>query len=451
MTRTTLSGWGRAGSSAARLVAAPPEAPPDLATQHRGTLARGMARSYGDAACNAGGVVIDMTSRGALRSFDTANGVVHVDAGATLDEVLRATVPHGWFLAVTPGTAMITVGGAIAADVHGKNHPAAGSFRDHLRGFTLLTADGDRRWVTPDDHDVFAATLGGMGLTGIVLDAEIALRRITTTQLRATVATTGDLDTTLEALDASTAEYRVATLDLMRTDRQLGRGIVETADHADHADTADETDAHDAGGQSPLRFAPQQRFTVPSGVPGGLLNRMSALAFTRLWFARAPRRPEHRLVDMSGFFYPLDAVGHWNRLYGPRGFVQYQFAVPTGHEDTLRSVAERFATARCPTFVAVLKRLGRGAGMLSFPIDGWTMTADIPAGVDGLSALLDDCDALVAAAGGRVYLAKDGRLQAGRLAQMYPEVDRWRQVRDRLDPDGRWRSDLGRRLGLCRS
>lgn len=288
---------------------------------------------------------------------------------------------------------------------------------------------------------MYAATLGGMGLTGIVLDAEIALRRITTTQMRTTVATTGDLDATLTALDTATAEYRVATLDLMRTDRRLGRGIVETADHAEA----------DADRRRPLRFAPTQRFTVPSGVPGGLLNRVSALALTRVWFALAPRRPDQRLVDMEGFFYPLDAVGQWNRLYGPRGFVQYQFAVPAGREDALRRVAERFATARCPTFVAVLKRLGGGAGMLSFPIDGWTMAVDIPAGVAGLAALLDDCDSLVAAAGGRVYLAKDGRLQARRFAQMYPEVDRWRQIRDRLDPDGRWRSDLGRRLELCRS
>lgn len=433
----TLSGWGRAGSSAAHVIPAPPDAPPDLPGAARGTLARGMARSYGDAACNAGGVVVDMTRRAAIRRFDPAGGLVWVDGGATLDELLHATVPHGWFLPVTPGTSMITVGGAIAADVHGKNHPTAGSFRRHVRGFTLLLADGTRRWVTSDD-DAFAATCGGMGLTGIVLDAEIALRRIVTTQLHSTTTITEDLDATLAALDVADAEYRIATLDLTRSGGRLGRAIVETADHADTG-----------GDDRPPRFASPPRFTVPPGIPGGLLNRASARACNGLWFALAARRPRRQLVEAAGFFYPLDAVAHWNRLYGPRGFVQYQFAVPRGAEDAIRVIARRFAQTGCPTFVAVLKRLGAGAGLLSFPIDGWTMAVDIPAGVAGLGRLLDDCDEIVCEAGGRVYLAKDGRLSADRLRRMYPEVDRWRRIRDELDPHGRWRSDLGRRLGLC--
>ncbi|MBW3605799.1 MAG: FAD-binding oxidoreductase, partial [Actinobacteria bacterium] len=383
------------------------------------------------------GVVIDMTRRAAIRRFEPAGGLVRADGGATLDEILRAAVPHGWFLPVTPGTSMITVGGAIAADVHGKNHPTAGSFRHHVRGFTLLLADGTHRWVTPDDDDVFAATFGGMGLTGIVLDAEIALRRIATTQLHTTTIITGDLDATLSVLDAADAEYRIATLDLMRT-RNLGRAIVETADHADTGDD-----------NRPPRFAPAARLTVPPGVPGGLLNRASARLANELWFARAARRPRHQLVEAAGFFYPLDAVAHWNRLYGPRGFVQYQVAVPCGAEDAIRAIARRFAQTRCPTFVAVLKRLGRGAGLLSFPIDGWTVAVDIPAGVAELGRLLDDCDEIVCQAEGRVYLAKDGRLSAHRLRRMYPEVDGWRRIRDQLDPHGRWRSDLGRRLGLC--
>jgi len=403
-----------------------------------------MARSYGDAALNAGGAVVDMTARGRLHGFDVSTGVVRVDAGITLDEVLRATVPHGWFLPVTPGTRMITVGGAIAADVHGKNHLDAGSFRRHLRGFTLLLADGTRRWVTPDDADVFAATLGGMGLTGIMLVAELALRRITSTRMDVVTHTTHDLDSTVAALEASTDPYRIATLDLSRAGARMGRAIVETGDHA----------AGGALGGTPAGLAdydPGRPITVPQVVPSGLLNRLSARALHEVWFARAPRRPRRDQVDMTSFFHPLDAVDRWNRVYGPRGFVQYQFAVPVGREDTLRRVAERFTSARCPTFVVVLKRLGPGAGMLSFPLDGWTLAADIPAGVPGLGRLLEDCDDLVCEAGGRVYLAKDGRLRAARMPVMYPELDRWRRVRDELDPHGRWRSDLGRRLGLCSS
>jgi decaprenylphospho-beta-D-ribofuranose 2-oxidase len=444
MTWAALSGWGRAGASGARVVPAPAGAtagPPD---DPRGVLARGMARSYGDAALNAGGVVVDMTARGRLRAFDQSTGVVRLDAGVTLDELLRAIVPHGWFLPVTPGTRMITVGGAIAADVHGKNHPDAGSFRQHLRGFTLLLADGTRRWVTADDTEVFAATLGGMGLTGIVLDAELALRRIASTWMCVTTRTTGDLEATVAALEASTQPYRIATLDLTRAGGAMGRAIVETGDHATAAELRGAADGLSG-------YDPRQGVTVPDGVPGGLLNRVSARALTAVLFARAPRRSQHHLVDMASFFYPLDAVGRWNRMYGPRGFVQYQVAVPTGREDALRRIAAQIAAARCPTFVAVLKRLGPGAGMLSFPLDGWTLAVDIPAGVAGLGRLLDACDDLVCEAGGRVYLAKDGRLKADRLPAMYPELGRWRRVRDELDPTGRWRSDLGRRLGLCAS
>lgn len=442
MTTTPLTGWGRAITSAAVVVDPPAGGLPASAALSRGALARGMARSYGDAAQNAGGVVFDMTTRGRLRSFDADTGVVHVDAGATLDAVLRTVVPHGWFLPVTPGTRMITVGGAIAADVHGKNHLAAGSIRRHLGGFTLLLADGTPRWVTPDDGDVFAATLGGMGLTGLVLDAELTLRPIATTALRTRTWTTRDLDATLAALDDATAEYRIATLDLMRAGADTGRAIVETAEHDEAAGT---------GRHAPPAFAPRQRMTVPDHLPNGLLNRVTARAVTEAWFSRAPRRPRDGRVAMDRYFYPLDAVAHWNRLYGARGFVQYQFAVPDGREEALRRVAERFATVGCPTFVVVLKRLGAGAGMLSFPIAGWTLAADIPAGVDGLAGLLEWCDDQVCEAGGRVYLAKDGRVRADRMPVMYPELGRWRRVRDRLDPTGTWRSDLGRRLGLCRT
>jgi decaprenylphospho-beta-D-ribofuranose 2-oxidase len=444
MTRTALSGWGRTRTSAARVVPPPTDADAEPPDDPRGVLARGMARSYGDAALNAGGAVVDMTARGRLHSFDVSTGIVRVDAGITLDEVLRATVPHGWFLPVTPGTRMITVGGAVAADVHGKNHPRAGSFRRHLRGFTLLLADGTRRWVTPDDADVFAATLGGMGLTGIVLDAELALRRITSTWMDVVTHATRDLDDTVAALDTSTDPYRIATLDLSRAGARMGRAIVETGDHAA---------AGALGGRSSglAHYDPGRPITVPEVVPSGLLNRLSARALNEVWFARAPRRPRRHLVDMTSFFHPLDAVDQWNRVYGPRGFVQYQFAVPAGREDTLRHVAERFSSERCPTFVVVLKRFGPGAGLLSFPLDGWTLAADIPAGVPGLGRLLEDCDDLVCEAAGRVYLAKDGRLRAARMPVMYPELDRWRRVRDELDPGGRWRSDLGRRLGLCSS
>lgn len=444
MAGTVLRGWGRAASSASQIVGPPQNDTVPVPEHARGVIGRGAARSYGDAAQNAGGLVVDMTGRGRIQRIDLLTGRARVEAGLTLDELLRAIVPHGWFLPVTPGTRLITVGGAIAADIHGKNHLADGSIRRHLTGFTLLLADGSHRWVTPADGDVFAATLGGMGLTGLLLDAELELRPIATARMRTSTRTTADLDGTLAALSDSNATYRVASLDLMSRDRRLGRAIVDTGEHA----AVD--DLEPAGARDPLRYDPPQRLDVPDVVPSGLLNRATARAFTAALFARAPRTPRDRVVDIAPFFYPLDAVGHWNRAYGRRGFVQYQFAVPLGQEWALHRIAQRLATERCPTFVVVLKRLGPGGGMLSFPIEGWTLAVDIPAGVAGLSALLDRCDDTVCEAGGRVYLAKDGRLRADRMSTMYPDLDMWREVRARLDPNGRWRSDLGRRLELCR-
>jgi decaprenylphospho-beta-D-ribofuranose 2-oxidase len=255
--------------------------------------------------------------------------------------------------------------------------------------------------------------------------------------------TTGDLDATLAALDSTAATYRVATLDLMSRDSRLGRAIIEVGEHADLADL------EAVAARRPLRYDPTPRLDVPDVFPSGLLNRVTAQAFTTAWFSRAPRRPRTRVVDLAAFFHQLDAVGHWNRVYGRRGFVQYQCVVPDGREWALHRIARLLADARCPTFVVVLKRLGPGGGMLSFPIAGWTLAVDIPAGVAGLSTLLDACDDVVCEAGGRVYLAKDARLRAARMPVMYPELDAWRDVRARLDPDSRWRSDLGRRLGLC--
>ncbi|HEV2895100.1 MAG TPA: D-arabinono-1,4-lactone oxidase, partial [Actinomycetota bacterium] len=231
-------------------------------------------------------------------------------------------------------------------------------------------------------------------------------------------------------------------VDCLARGRRLGRSVLTSADHARLEDlpAAARPAAH--------RFAPRQRLAVPPGVPGGLLGRRVAQGFNEAWFARAPRRERGRLRPLGGFFYPLDALADWNRLYGPRGFVQYQFAVPDGAEATLQAVVERLAGERCPSFLAVLKKFGPGAGLLSFPIAGWSLAVDIPADQPALGHLLDGLDELVAQAGGRVYLAKDARLRQPTLAAMYPQLERWRAVRDQADPTGRLCSDLGRRLGL---
>jgi decaprenylphospho-beta-D-ribofuranose 2-oxidase len=409
----------------------------------RGLIGRGLGRSYGAAAQNGGGLVLDMTSLRRIRSFDGMAGTVTVDAGVDLDRLLRFLVPMGWFVAVTPGTRFVTAGGAIAADVHGKNHHRDGGFADHVESFELITPAEGPMLVSPG-ADVFRATAGGMGLTGVVAGATIRLIPIESSWVRVDTERAADVDELMALMDEGDRRYRysVAWIDCLAGGRRLGRGVLTRGDHA----TVSELPPR--ARREPLRFEPRQLLTAPPLVPPGLVNRATIAAFNEVWFRKAPLSEAGRPQRLASFFHPLDGVGEWNRLYGPRGFVQYQFVVPFSGGEVVRIALERLATARTPSFLSVLKRFGPGRGMLSFPIEGWTLALDVPAAAPGLGPLLDGLDELVAEAGGRVYLAKDSRMRPELLGAMYPELDRWREVRERLDPDRRLRTDLDRRLGL---
>lgn len=410
----------------------------------RGTLPRGLGRSYGDVAQNAGGQVLDMTGLDRVLAFDRKTGLVTAEAGLSLDRLLRLAVPAGWFLTSTPGTRFVTVGGLIANDVHGKAHHLRGSIRRAVRGLELLTPAGDQVTVGPDqDRELFAATLGGLGLTGIIQAATLQLDPVETAWVRVDTERAADLDDLMDRMAGGDDAYRysVAWVDCLARGRRLGRSVLTRGNHA----LAEELPADQRA--SARRFAPRRHVAVPP-LPASPLRRPLARLFNEAWFARAPRREVGRLQPFTQFFYPLDALGSWNRLYGPRGFVQYQLAVPPGAAGTLSAIVELLAQQRCPSFLVVLKRFGPGGDLLSFPIAGWTLAVDIPAGQPGLGRLLDRCDELVAGAGGRVYLGKDARLRRAAFEAMYPELDRWRSVRARVDPAGRLRSDLGRRLGL---
>ncbi len=447
-THTFLSGWGGTPRSAADVFAPASESQTkDLVPSLAGpTLARGLGRSYGDASLVAGGSAIDMTGVSAIRDLDLVEGTITAAAGVTLDALIRWLLPVGYFLPVVPGTRFVTLGGAIAADIHGKNHHADGSIQRHVVSFDLLLASGEVLTVTRESHpSVFAATMGGLGLTGIVLAATLRLLPVESAYLRVDRERVPNLERLMERCIESDDQYRysVAWVDCLAGGSSLGRGVLMRANHAlrDELPAAKQKNA----------LVPREGLNVtwPAWLPGGVLRRSSVTAFNEAAYYGSSVLARHGFENVMSYFFPLDRIHHWNRMYGGRGFVQYQFVVPDGEEKTMAAALARLSRLRVPSFLAVLKRMGPGEGMLSFPAPGWTLALDIPANVGGLADLLDEIDRLVVEAGGRIYLAKDSRTKASLISKMYPELERWRSVRRQLDPEGRMQSDLGRRLKLA--
>jgi decaprenylphospho-beta-D-ribofuranose 2-oxidase len=418
-----------------------------LEAPERGVIARGLGRSYGDAAQNAGGQALRLHDATGGIVLDRGAGTVIVGAGIDIDQLLRVIVPAGFFVPVTPGTRFVTIGGAIASDIHGKNHHLDGSFGRHVLAMSLLLADGSVVEVSPEhDAELFWATVGGMGLTGMILDATVALLPIETSRIAVETRRIRDLDTLLTLMSEGDRFYRysVAWIDLMATGSSLGRSVLTWGEHA----TVDQLDDRAAG--DPLSFDPHQVVSVPPLVPApGLVNRLTAGVFNEFWYRSAPRHRVDEIQSIAGYFHPLDAVGSWNRLYGRQGFVQYQFMVPFGEEATLRAVVERIATSGASTSLNVLKRFGAAnPAPLSFPKAGWTLTLDLPASWRPLRELMHELDGLVLDAGGRHYLSKDALTTPESIRRGYPRLDEWRAVQRRVDPTGRWKSDLARRLEL---
>lgn len=441
-----LTGWGRATAShAGRILQPSGEDEARLAVAsagRRGVTVRGLGRSYGDAAQNGGGTVLDLTGLTTTFELDPS-GLLTVSAGWSLDAILRRIVPHGWWLPVVPGTRQVTVGGAIAADVHGKNHHHDGTFGAHVRSMRLLVAGGDEVTVSPDvDPDLFWATVGGMGLTGVVLEATLDLHPIETSFFLVDTDRTADVHELLDLMEAHDDDHRysVAWFDTATTGRSLGRAVLTAGDSAPL--TALDPDRR----KDPLEFVAPQLGTVPWAPPFSLVNRWTARAFNELWYRKAPRHRRDEVQDITGFFHPLDVVADWNRVYGAAGFVQYQSVVPD--RGTLIAMVERIADSDHVSSLNVLKRFGAAnRSPLSFPMPGLTLAADFPVR-PGLSGLLDDLDRLVRDSGGRLYLAKDSRTDPDTLAAGYPRLDEFRDVRARVGATNVFTSDLARRLDL---
>jgi FAD/FMN-containing dehydrogenase len=390
-------------------------------------LPYGNGRSYGDVCLNPGGTLLQMRGLDRFIAFDENTGVLACEAGVLLADILSLLVPRGWFLPVTPGTRYVTVGGAIANDVHGKNHHAAGSFGAHVRGFELLRSDGSRRRCSPGENaDWFAATIGGLGLTGVITQAELQLRRIAGNSIAVCNQRFTGLDEffALNAQAEADHEYAVAWIDCMAS---MPRGVLMAGDHADD-----------------LLDAPSGEKNVPLTPPFSLINNASLRAFNAAYFSKPwpGGWPAEQTVHYQPFFYPLDAIGHWNRIYGPRGFYQYQSVVPqaVAREATGEMLAAIAASGQ-GSFLAVLKTLGKQStpGMLSFPMAGTTLALDFPNRSGPTLKLFERLDAIVRAAGGRLYAAKDARMPGSMFRETYPQ---WQAFQSFVDPkfsSGFWR------------
>ncbi|MEO8434569.1 MAG: FAD-binding oxidoreductase [Pyrinomonadaceae bacterium] len=442
--KTEISGWGGFPRGQASIVC--PANISEVSPPSNGTvIARGLGRSYGDAAISTTGLVMLSEKLNRVASFDEKTGLLKAEAGTSLADILETFVPQGWFPPVVPGTKFVSLGGSVAADIHGKNHHHAGTFGRHVTGLQMIMANGNQVGCSPDrEAELFWATVGGMGLTGIITDVELQLIPIETPYMVVQQTRAKDLDTSLSLLEDEQLddEYTVAWIDCV-AGRGLGRGILIRGHHAKRSDLPrrlKETNNSPKSRHLKLRF----------GFPPFALNRFTMAAFNETFYSWQGRRIAPFIDTFDRFFFPLDRIQNWNRMYGRKGFVQYQCVLPLAESERgLQKIMEELARSRRSSFLSVLKRFGpEGSGLLSFPMAGHTLTLDFPIRDEGLFPFLDRLDDIVLQHGGRVYLAKDARMRAETFQAMYPRLAEWQRVKSRVDPENRFDSDLARRLRM---
>ncbi|MFN6351657.1 MAG: FAD-binding protein [Cyanobacteriota bacterium] len=447
----TLTGWGRTRPVTSHVLR--PESIAQLQelichAPSRSLIARGLGRSYGDAAQLQDAAVIEVTAFEGI-SLDAASATLTAGAGVTLNQILREIVPAGFFLPVTPGTRNVTVGGAVAADVHGKNHHVDGSFGNHVKRVLLVDGSGKLRELHPggeggtQEQAMFWATIGGMGLTGVIVEATFSLIPITSSLISVDTTRFQDLEALMAAMVESDSRYRYSVAWVDSLDPR-GRGVLTCGDHAPAGQLEPSQQAN------PLAYDPKALASAPPFLPGGLLNKLTVRAFNEAWYRKAPKQRAGELQAIAPYFHPLDGVQDWNRIYGPAGFLQYQFAVPDGAGHLVRRTLEALRQVGAPSFLTVLKRFGTSnPSPLSFPIPGWTLAADVSAAVPRLLEVLNQLDEQVAEAGGRLYLAKDSRQSAAMMRRTYPRLEEWQRVRAVMDPRRVLDSDLAKRTQLA--
>ncbi len=424
------AGWGRVHKASGDM--ARPERVAALldTVKAEAAPALGMRRSYGDACLNSDGKAIDMTRLDRILAFDAETGLVHVEAGLQIGELLKTFAPKGWLPPVMPGTGFATIGGGIAMDVHGKNHHGAGSFGQHITEFTLATPDGPKV-VTPSEDALFKATIGGLGQTGPILSAKFKLLKAKGDVMVVTERRVKDWEEFLPLLDNSDATYTVGWIDATAWGDNLGRGILE--------------EAETGGGL--VRPAKRGK-KVPMDAPGFALSPPVVRSFNAAYWRKVPAKGRTVVKPIDDFFFPLDKIRDWNRLYGKAGFHQFQCVVPVSEAEALREMMEKIARSGLASPLAVLKRMGPGrAGYMSFPMEGYTLALDFRNN-DKAERLILKLEDMTIAAKGRIYLAKDALARSANIAAMYPEHAEWLKVVQEMDPEGTYTTDIIRRLKL---
>lgn len=462
----TLHGWGRTAPTRAQvlstedldtIVDAVKQVADDNADKpdhlKRGVIARGMGRSYGDPAQNAGGLVIDMQRFNKIHSIDPDTALVVVDGGVTLDQLMKAALPYGLWVPVLPGTRQVTIGGAIGPDIHGKNHHSAGSFGDHVVSMDLLVASGEILTLKPEgsqddpDGELFWATVGGMGLTGIIVQATIRMTKTETAFFIADGDLTSNFDETIEFhADGSETNYTYSSawFDAISPEPKLGRAAISRGSLA----TLDQLkELAPKLAKDPLKFSAPQLVTVPDIFPNFTMNKLTMKAVGQAWWLKSGEYRD-QVQNLTQFYQPLDLIGEWNRGYGSRGFLQYQFVVPREATSELKSIVRSIQASGHYSALNVFKLFGEGnRAPLSFPMPGWNICVDFPI-KPGLGHFLDELDKRVLDFGGRLYLAKESRTSAEKFHQMYPQMQSWLDTRNQIDPTGVFASDMSRRLEL---
>ena len=440
-----LSGWGRYPVQICELER--PERYADLRPTTDTLIARGQGRSYGDASLNENGRVMLTERIDRMLELDVKQGILKAEAGVTLADILPVIVKQGWFLPVTPGTKSVSLGGCVASDVHGKNHHHDGGFSEHVLSIVLILADGSYKSCSATENsELFWATVGGMGLTGIISEVTLKLMPIQTAKIMVTNHAASNLKHLFQLLQNPTLDdsYSVAWIDCLAKGEQLGRGI---AMFGHHASTTECTDVQR------LQSKAKSSRTLPFDFPSWVLNPLSISLFNKLYYFKESRKKLPFLNDYDSYFYPLDGIKQWNRMYGKRGFLQYQCVIPEATAlSGMTALLQELSASSRSSFLAVLKRFGtEGKGLLSFPMPGFTLALDLPIRDKGLFSLLDKLDRIVLEHGGRVYLAKDARLSAESFKAMYPRHEEFLKLKQSIDPAHRFSSSLSRRLSLTKT